>query len=223
MSFTVVGLLKKYSMMQGDWDELEGKNRVVFIPLTTMEDRFVPTKKLTWLNAEVKDTALIDQTGQEISNVLIHMHRGLKDFRIETRGGELKEFNSTKAGFDFTGQAIGFVTLLIGGVGIANLMLASVSERMREIGLCKAVGASNGDIFVQILAEAVCLSAIGGLMGVGSGRGHDRRAAVGAGDVDVPPAVFPSRRESWDFPSACSSAWLRACIPLFKLPDARSH
>ncbi|MGB8355012.1 MAG: ABC transporter permease [Chthoniobacteraceae bacterium] len=169
VSFTVVGLLKKYSMMQGDWDELEGKNRIVFIPLTTMEDRFVPSKKLTWLNAEVKDTALIDQTAQEISNVLIHTHRGMKDFRIETRGSELADFKSTKAGFDFTGQAIGFVTLLIGGVGIANLMLASVSERMREIGLCKAVGASNGDIFVQILAEAVCLSAIGGMMGVGVG------------------------------------------------------
>jgi len=169
VTFTVVGVLKKYSMVRGTYDELEGKNRIVFIPLTTMEDRFVPTKKLTWLNVQVENADIIDQTAQEIANVMIHTHRGMKDFRVETRGSELETYNSMKSGFEITGQAIGFVTLLIGGVGIANLMLASVSERMREIGLCKAVGATNGDIFVQILAEAICLSAIGGAIGVGVG------------------------------------------------------
>jgi len=169
VSFTVVGLLKKYSMKRGKYDGLESKNRIVFIPLSTMQDRFVPTKKLTWLNVQVKDADIIDQTAQEIANVITHTHRGMKDFRVETRGSELESYNSMRSGFEITGQAIGFVTLLIGGVGIANLMLASVSERMREIGLCKAVGATSGDIFVQILAEAICLSAIGGAMGVGVG------------------------------------------------------
>lgn len=169
VTFTVVGLLKKYSMIRGGMNVLDGKNQVVFIPITAMEDRFVPSKKLTWLNVDVKDLTLMPQTVQEISNVLIHTHRGLKDFRVETQAEQLANFNSTKGGFELTGQAIGLVTLLIGGVGITNLMLASVSERMREIGLCKAIGATSSDIFIQVLAEAVCLSAIGGVMGIGVG------------------------------------------------------
>jgi len=169
VTFTVVGLLKKYSLVRGDYDELEIKNQIVFIPITTMEDRFKPDKKLTWLNVEVADLTFMDETVQEISNVLIHTHHGMRDFRVSTSADELAEFNTTKGGFEFTGQAIGLVTLLIGGVGITNLMLASVSERMREIGICKAVGATSLDIFIQVLAEAVCLSAIGGALGVGAG------------------------------------------------------
>jgi ABC-type antimicrobial peptide transport system permease subunit len=171
VAFTVVGMLKKYSLIRGGFDELEAKNRIAFIPLTTLQDRFNPSQKLTWLNVQVKDVALMPQTTQEISNVLLHTHRGLKDFRVSTAADELADFNSTKGGFEMTGQAIGLVTLLIGGVGITNLMLASVSERMREIGICKAVGATNGDIFVQVLAEATCLSAIGGLLGIAVGAG----------------------------------------------------
>ncbi|HSI85090.1 MAG: ABC transporter permease [Candidatus Methylacidiphilales bacterium] len=165
-AFTVVGKLRKYSLIRGDWDALEGKNRIAFIPITAMRDRFAPSPKLTWLNAQVKDIDLIQQTVQEISNVLTHTHRGLKDFRIVTQADRLADFESTKGSFETAGQAIGLVTLLIGGVGITNLMLASVSERMREIGLCKAVGATSMDIFIQVIAEAICLSAIGGALGV---------------------------------------------------------
>jgi len=169
VTFTVVGLLKKYSLIRGNYDALETKNKIAFIPITTMKDRIVPSEKLSGLNVEVRDLTYMGQTVQEISNVMIHTHRGLQDFRISTLVDELAEFNSTKGGFEFTGQAIGLVTLLIGGVGITNLMLASVSERIREIGICKAIGATNTDIFIQVLAEAVCLSAIGGALGVGIG------------------------------------------------------
>jgi len=167
--FTVVGLLKNYVQMNGDFNILDWKNKFTYIPISTMEDRFRSSRKLTWFDIQVENIASIDQTVQEVSNVLIHTHRGLKDFRIETRVDDIALFNKTKAGFDSTGIAIGLVTLLIGGVGITNLMLASVSERMREIGLCKAIGATDSDIFIQILAEATCLSAIGGAMGVGFG------------------------------------------------------
>lgn len=169
VTFTVVGLLKKYSLIRGDYDALETKNQIAFIPITTLQDRFNSSPKLTWLNVQVKDLTYMSQTVQEITNVLSHTHRGLKDFRVDTAADELADFNSTKGGFEFAGQAIGLVTLLIGGVGITNLMLASVSERMREIGICKAVGATGTDIFVQVLAEAICLSGIGGAMGVGVG------------------------------------------------------
>jgi putative ABC transport system permease protein len=71
--------------------------------------------------------------------------------------------------FFVVGCGIGAITLLVGGIGIMNLMLASINERVREIGIRKAIGAWNRDIFVQFIAESITLSVFGGVMGVGVG------------------------------------------------------
>jgi ABC-type antimicrobial peptide transport system permease subunit len=117
----------------------------------------------------VKQVDQLSDTVQEIGNVLIHLHNGLRDFRVSTNEEDVESFHRIEGGFYVTGFAIGAVTLMIGGVGIMNLMLASINERMREIGLRKALGARNSDIFFQVLTESIILCSLGGFIGIGLG------------------------------------------------------
>ena len=90
----------------------------------------------------------------------------MKDFKAYNQQENIQEEKAMKQGFFLVGSGIGAITLLVGGIGIMNLMLASINERVREIGIRKAIGALNRDIFAQFMAEAIALSAIGGLAGV---------------------------------------------------------
>lgn len=171
VDFTVVGLLKNYTRLDEGYDFLERKNRVVFIPITTCRNRFMGVDKLSQFEIKVDDVDKLHETVLELNNILTHAHRGLKDFRIDTRQEMFQSYTNMKTGFYLTGISIGVVTLLIGGVGIMNLMLASINERMREIGLRKAIGARSSDIFVQVLAEAISLCSLGGVIGIALGWG----------------------------------------------------
>jgi putative ABC transport system permease protein len=103
------------------------------------------------------------------------------DFRVDTQQQQLSSYNQMKTAFVLGGAAIAGVSLLVSGIGIMNLMLASINERVREIGVRKAVGASPFNIFCQFLAEAVTLSLIGGVLGIG----------VAVGVINALQAVLP--------------------------------
>jgi len=91
------------------------------------------------------------------------------DFRVQNQADMVESVSETSGTFTTLLASIAAISLLVGGIGIMNIMLVSVTERTREVGLRKAVGAKRGDILLQFLTEAVVLSGIGGLLGVGLG------------------------------------------------------
>ncbi len=165
--FRVVGVLKTYERLWGDFNTLYWKNDIAFVPLATMAAKVQRSDRLTGLNFKAPDVTRLRETLDAASNVLAQTHRGIIDFDVRTNEEQLASFASTKASFVIGGSAIAGVSLLVSGIGIMNLMLASINERVREIGIRKAVGATPFNIFSQFVAEAVTLSLIGGLAGVG--------------------------------------------------------
>jgi len=134
------------------------------------------------ISVQVVSEEAMDQAQGEIEELLRRRHRiepgSPSDFRI----GSQKELldTATQVSDTFTAllAAVAAVSLLVGGIGIMNIMLVSVTERTREIGIRKAVGARSRDILFQFLVESVVLSGIGGLAGVGAGVGGSRIVAV---------------------------------------------
>jgi putative ABC transport system permease protein len=94
-------------------------------------------------------------------------HRGIEDFIFRTQEDFASEINLAIQRARVNGTIIAAISLIVGGIGIMNIMLASISERVREIGIRKAVGASTGAVFTQILTESTVLSVVGGLAGLG--------------------------------------------------------
>jgi putative ABC transport system permease protein len=183
--FRVVGVLAP--------SEFRHRNRVALIPLRTMMEVFNssrlvnnvdqgPDRKLSEINVQVADVARFDEAIEQMRNVLLLTHRGIRDFGFNTREDWFDSVETTIFSARLSGGVIAGVSLLVGGVGIANIMLASIKERIREIGIRRAVGARAFDLFVQILIEAVLLALLGGVLGV----------LVGFGFIALIKAVAPS-------------------------------
>lgn len=168
-AFQVIGVLEHYEQMQFGYNVLDRKNRIAFIPIRTMTQLFKPSAELTWLNLLAANSETLPKLVDQTRNIMTQMHGGLRDFRVKTNAENYAEFEKTRQSWLVGGAAVAVVSLLVGGIGIMNLMLASIQERLREIGVRKAVGAMNRDIFVLFLAEAVTLSMIGGAGGIGLG------------------------------------------------------
>jgi putative ABC transport system permease protein len=103
---------------------------------------------------------------QQVRNVLMNTHKGIEDFTFRTQEEWSENINMFIRNARLKGGIIAGISLLVGGIGIMNIMLASISERVREIGIRKAVGASTLDVFTQILVESVVIAVIGGLSGL---------------------------------------------------------
>ncbi len=163
VSFEVIGILKP-KMQEGDSDV----NRVVNIPFNTMKD-LKDTKYLNciWLTYESDDWQGVE-TG--IRNTLANIHNfNPADKRavwVNVLMKQLDQFNIITMGLKILLAFIGTLTLGIGGVGLMNIMLVSVTQRTREIGIEKALGARRRDILLQFLAEAMALTAVGGILGI---------------------------------------------------------
>lgn len=163
--FTVVGVLREYHASMGGGG-FSSKNSAVFIPLTTLQTLFRLDENVDVLNVKVADVADIPITLQQIANVLTHTHRGIQDIRFETREDLLQRFEETRRSYVVSLGGVAVIGLIVGGIGIMNVMLASINERVREIGVRRALGAKRTDILVQILGESVTLAGAGGLLGM---------------------------------------------------------
>ena len=164
-NFRVVGLLEEKG--QVGWHNEDDQ---VLIPLTTAQKRVFGTDYLTGITVKVLNEDLVDEAFLQVEKILRRQHRLLRDqdndFYIRNQSDIISTFQETNKTFGFLLAAIAGVSLLVGGIGIMNIMLVSVTERTREIGIRKAIGARKRDILLQFLIESVTLSLSGGLLGI---------------------------------------------------------
>lgn len=115
---------------------------------------------------QVNETSQLNPTVEVLSRMLLRRHMGVKDYEITVPELLLKQQQRTKDIFNIVLGAIASISLLVGGIGIMNIMFANVLERIREIGIRMAIGATRKNIVVQFLSEAVLISVSGGILGV---------------------------------------------------------
>jgi putative ABC transport system permease protein len=172
-SFQVIGVLEAKGAFLGD-----NQDDTAIIPLTTMANRLVGRTSpygtaLDFISVSAKSQDSINAAKFQIENLLRLRHKITKedDFTVRTQKDILTIVDTITSGLTLLLAAIAGISLLVGGIGVMNIMLVSVTERTQEIGLRKAIGAQERDILVQFLIEAVILSAAGGLIGMGLGIG----------------------------------------------------
>jgi len=166
---------------RGNW-AFARKNQTIYIPLNTAWLRFraagdkdgIPDKRLSDIDLKVVDLSQLETALQQARNVLMLTHRGIEDFGFRTQEGQLESINQQIRNARMSGGVIAAISLLVGGIGIMNIMLASINERIREIGICKAVGATGPAIFIQVLIESVVIALLGAAMGVAASYGFVR-------------------------------------------------
>ncbi len=171
--FVVIGTLKKRGQMMGN-----NLDDVVLIPLTTAQKLFVGKRRgpfgRLWqslrITVKLKDDVPIEKGMEEIEE-LLRARRGLRfdqknDFALNTQEMLLEAYRKLTTGIFIAMIGIASLALLVGGIGIMNIMLVSVTERTREIGIRMAVGAKRREILLQFIFEAVFLTTVGGLIGV---------------------------------------------------------
>ena len=127
--------------------------------------------RLSSLELKISDVDRLTEGLQQIRNVLMTTHKGIEDFTFRTQEDWADQINTYVRNARLSGGLIAAISLLVGGIGIMNIMLASISERVREIGIRKSVGAGTVDIFVQILVEALVIAILGGLAGLATSFG----------------------------------------------------
>lgn len=155
------------------------KNATVFIPLNTMWIRFrsasglnnIPDPRLSVLQIKIRTVDKMEETLQQARNVLLSTHKGIEDFQFRTQEDWAEQISVSIRNARLSGGIIAAISLLVGGIGIMNIMLASITERVREIGIRKAIGATNAGIFLQILVESMVIALIGACAGLGASLG----------------------------------------------------
>jgi macrolide transport system ATP-binding/permease protein len=157
----------------------------VLIPITTAMYRLLGKDYIDSMYVEAKNSGVIDEAEEAIKREIIKRHHLSKDeedtFQIRNMSDIRQTLEATTKTMSMLLGSIAAISLLVGGIGIMNIMLVSVTERTREIGLRKAIGANNRDIMVQFLIEAVLMAIIGGVVGILLGSGIAMLMVVFAG------------------------------------------
>ena len=150
------------------------KNYTVCLPMNTMWVRFrsasglnnIPDPRLSDIDLKVENLDRLESALQQARNVLLMTHRGIEDFSFRTQENQIQNIDSQIRYARLSGGIIAAISLIVGGIGIMNIMLASINERIREIGICKAMGATGLAIFLQILVESIVVALVGALAGL---------------------------------------------------------
>ena len=161
--FTVIGVMEE----KGNMMATEGWDNRVIMPLTTMGNRFIGNRK-GWiiLFGQAENYEKVEQAVAEIKVAFRQLHEDEKYFDFFTAKEMIKQVGQVSRIVQILLGAVASIALFVGGIGIMNIMLVSVTERTREIGLRKAIGARRADILIQFLIEAIVLSICGGLIGI---------------------------------------------------------
>lgn len=163
--FTVIGILTE----EGGTGFGSADDRIL-IPLSTEQQYITGSKAINTLYIKVAEDADMDTVQSNVTNILLKTHNipdgGTADFTVYNQADIVETASSVTGTFTLLLGAVAGISLLVGGIGIMNMMLTTVTERTREIGLRKALGAKNKEITFQFLAEAVALTTIGGVIGI---------------------------------------------------------
>ncbi|MDR7534100.1 MAG: FtsX-like permease family protein [Armatimonadota bacterium] len=168
VTFTVIGVMEaKGASAFADRDD------VVFVPLTTAQRRLFGVTHVRAIHVQMASPEVMDDGRAALLALLRARHRlapgAEDDFTIRSQADLLQTLGGVSQTMTMLLGSIAAVSLVVGGIGIMNIMLVSVSERMREIGIRKAVGARRRDILLQFLVESVALSVTGGIIGLAAG------------------------------------------------------
>ena len=166
LSFTVIGVLesKGSSGMGQDEDD------VIFIPITTAQRKFLGTQYVSLINIQVASQEAMDAAENSVTTLLRERHRLADseedDFQVMNQASLIETIESTSAVMTMLLASVAGVSLVVGGIGIMNIMLVSVTERTREVGLRMAIGATERNIRNQFMVEALMLCLFGGFVGI---------------------------------------------------------
>ncbi|MCJ8283418.1 MAG: ABC transporter permease, partial [Rivularia sp. ALOHA_DT_140] len=182
-SFQIIGVLEQKGSTVGiNYDE------VALVPITTAANKIVGRTspygiELTYLSAAAKNEESVDAAIFQITNLLRLRHKitGEDDFTIRTQKDAMQTVGQITGALTFMLAALAAISLIVGGIGIMNIMLVSVTERTQEIGLRKAIGATQQDILTQFIIEAIILAGAGGFIG----------AALGVGGIVLVASLTP--------------------------------
>jgi ABC-type antimicrobial peptide transport system permease subunit len=165
-NFEVIGVYEKRGGFDGSDDQ-------VFIPVTTLQKKIQGIDYLVYAVVQLEDNSKADSTSLDIEDILRRNHYisdPIKDdFKVSTQEETMDIFGTILQGVTFLLIAIASISLIVGGVGVMNIMYVIVTERISEIGLKKALGARNKDILYEFLIEAIILTVIGGIVGIVGG------------------------------------------------------
>ncbi len=171
-NYTVIGVLESKGQTG-----FQNQDSVIFMPLRTAQLKLggAGNQDISQISLQVKSAEEMDLAQGQVTAILRSLH-GLAasaedDFRVQNQADIVSSISQTTGTFTALLGSIAAISLLVGGIGIMNIMLVSVTERTHEIGLRKAVGAKKADILVQFLTEAMVISVVGGLLGVALGVG----------------------------------------------------
>ncbi len=199
------------------------KNSTIYIPLNTMWIKFrsagsgvnsFPDPRLSVLNIRVADIELLEPALQQAKNVMMHGHKGIEDFSFQTQENWSENITTAIRNARMSGGFISAISLLVGGIGIMNIMLASITERVREIGIRKAVGATDVAVFIQILVESVVIAILGGVAGLVASYGLVHLLTVISPTENTPVITLNAMLVAFVF-SACVGV-LAGIVPALK-------
>jgi putative ABC transport system permease protein len=212
--FRVVGALESKGSFMGDDQDL-----TIMVPYSTMLDMYPEQRDMIRFLAEAAGEEKIDAVEAQIRRILRQRHRlqpgQPDDFEIERQDQALREFQKIRNVTTGVLAGIVSISLLVGGIGIMNVMLVSVTERTREIGLRKSVGGRRRDIMLQFLIEAVVLSTLGGAAGIAIGYGISYIAGLHPSMVDLSVPLWSVALALF---FSAGAGILFGIIPAFKAP-----
>jgi putative ABC transport system permease protein len=156
--------------------QTEDRNNLIYVPFNTYQYRFWDVgafmkDELDGIDLRLRPAADSVRTAEVVTAILSSTHRNVEDFTVTIPAALLAQQQKTQTIFTYVMVAIAAISLLVGGIGIMNIVLATVMERTREIGIRRATGARRADIVRQFLSESVLISVGGGVLGIGFGLG----------------------------------------------------
>jgi len=192
--FTVVGTLAPRSRLEsGAVVESLEVDRTIFIPISTSIRRIgavdLRADRLTEIILRSNDAAMLRENASLAERMLLRRHNRVADFRVVVPEELIRQQQKTKNILSQVLMFIATISLLVGGIGIMNIMLASVTQRTREIGIRRALGATRRDILSQFMIETLIVSLVGGFLGIGMGFGLAKGISNFAGWTTIIPAA----------------------------------
>ena len=201
--FTVIGVLKdREAAIFG----VSNQNDTVFISVSTAQKLILGINHLAFMRLKVNSSDNISTVENKVATILRNQHKidnpSNDDFSIRDQASALEMFDNITNALRYFLLSIGIISLIVGGIGIMNVMLIAVNQRIREVGLRKAVGAKNRDILMQFLIESATISFIGGVIGIILGVSISFLIYLGMQALDY----------NWEFLISPNSIYIAVCV-----------